>query len=194
MGRRGTAKGPPPVSPLAAVVRGALAGVVGTVALDAVNYAEYRSGGGTDAPLTWEFSGTIDSWDKAPAPAQVGRRLYEGFLQRPLPPSAADMVNNITHWGYGMLWGAQYGIVAGSGRRRRFSGVALASVVWLSGYAVLPLAKLYKPIWEYDAKTLAKDYAGHLAFGISTATAFSVLTARRRRGEATPSPRRAPQS
>ena len=182
MGRRGTAKGPPSITPLAAVVRGALAGVVGTVALDAVNYAEYRAGGGTEAPLTWEFSETIDSWDKAPAPAQIGKRLYEGFLQRPLPPSAADMVNNITHWGYGMFWGAQYGIVAGSRPRRRFAGVALATVVFLSGYAVLALAKLYKPIWEYDAKTLGKDYAGHLAFGISTATAFSILTARRRRG------------
>ena len=97
-----------------------------------------------------------------------------------------------------MVWGAQYGIVAGSRPRRRFSGLVLATVVFLSGYAVLPLAKLYKPIWKYDAKTLGKDYAGHLAFGISTATAFSVLTARRGRGPASgveaATPRRATKS
>ena len=49
---------------------------------------------------------------------------------------------------------------------------------------MLPLAKLYKPIWEYDAKTLAKDWSGHLSYGTTTATTFSILAlrARRRRG------------
>jgi hypothetical protein len=166
-------------SPLGAVVRGAVAGAVGTVALDAYNYALYRSGGGTDAPLAWEFSEGLDDWDKAPAPAQVGRRLYEGLLQRELPPSSARMVNNVTHWGYGIAWGAQFGVFAASTRPRRLRGPLLGTMVWLSGYAVLPLAKLYKPIWEYDGKTLAKDWGGHLAYGTATSVAFSVLTSRR---------------
>ena len=46
-----------------------------------------------------------------------------------------------------------------------------------SSYAVLPLAKLYKPIWEYDRKTLAKDLSAHLAYGLATAAAFRLLTA-----------------
>jgi hypothetical protein len=164
------------VSPLGAVVRGALAGAVGTVALDAVNYAQYRAGGGTEPPWAWEFSAGLDSWDSAPAPAQAGRRLYEGLFQRELPPSAARLVNNVTHWGYGIFWGAQYGVVRASITPRRLQGPIFGTVVWLSGYVILPLAKLYQPIWEYDAKTLAKDWVPHLAYGTATAAAFRVLT------------------
>jgi hypothetical protein len=162
-------------TPLQAVVRGAIAGAVGTVALDAYNYALYRAGGGTDAPLAWETSAGLDDWDKAPAPAQVGRRLYEGLFQKPLPPSSARLVNNVTHWGYGIFWGAQFGVVAASRRPGKLRGPLFGTLVWLSGYAILPLAKLYQPIWKYDAKTLAKDWGGHLSYGTATSTAFSIL-------------------
>jgi len=168
------------VSPLGAIVRGALAGAVGTLAMDACNYARYRSGGGTDAPLTWEFSGGLDSWEAAPAPAQVGRRLYEGFFQRELPGSSARLVNNVTHWATGIVWGAQFGIMASSTRRRRLRGPLFGTLVWLSSYVVLPAAKLYQPIWEYDPATLAKDWSGHLAYGTATSGAFTVLSGRRR--------------
>jgi hypothetical protein len=47
--------------------------------------------------------------------------------------------------------------------------------VWLSGYVVLPLAHLYKPIWEYDPKTLAQDLSAHLVYGLTTAAAFDVF-------------------
>jgi hypothetical protein len=166
------------MSPMGAVVRGALAGVVGTVAFDTANYAQYRAGGGTDEPLTWEFSAAVDSWENAPAPAQVGKRLYEGFTQTELPDSSARLVNNITHWLYGVSWGAAFGLV-GSMLPKRLRGPVFGTLVWLSGYVVLPLAKLYKPIWQYDAKTLAKDWSGHLAYGSATAAAFSTLSRRR---------------
>ena len=35
---------------------------------------------------------------------------------------------------------------------------------------------VYKPIWEYDAKTLAEDLTAHLAYGTGTGTAFWLLT------------------
>jgi len=163
------------ITPLGAVVRGALAGAAGTVALDAVNYIEYRAQGGEDRPLAWEFSARLDSWDDAPAPAQIGRRVVEGVFRIELPPSRARLVNNVMHWMYGVAWGAQYGVVAASTRRRRLQGPLFGTMVWLSGYVVLPLAKLYQPIWEYDGQTLAKDWAGHLAYGTTTATVFRVL-------------------
>ena len=164
------------MTPLGAVVRGAVAGAIGTLALDAVNYAEYRSQGGTDPPLAWELSAGLDSWDDAPAPAQIGRRIVEGVFRIELPASRARLVNNVMHWIYGVAWGAQYGVAAASVRRRpRLRGPLFGASVWLSGYVVLPLAKLYKPIWEYDASTLAKDLAPHLAYGTVTAKVFDVL-------------------
>ncbi|MDQ1393753.1 MAG: hypothetical protein QOF30_2730 [Acidimicrobiaceae bacterium] len=166
----------PALSPLGALARGAIAGAVGTVALDAANYAQYRAGGGQLKALQWEFAEGLDSWDDAPAPAQVGKRLYEGLFQKELPPSSARLVNNVTHWAYGTLWGAQYGVVAASTRPRRLQGPLFGTLVWLSGYVVLPLAKLYEPIWNYDGKTLAKDWSGHLAYGTTTAAAFRLLS------------------
>jgi hypothetical protein len=168
------------VSPLGAVGRGALAGAAGTTAMDLVLYARYKRGGGEQSLWAWEFGDGIRTWDDVSTPGQVGRRLLEGFLQRELPDRAARPVDNVVHWLYGLGWGAAYGIVAGSLHRRRGAGLAWGLVVWLTSYAVLPLAKLYRPIWEYDAKTLAKDLSAHLVFGTVTAVAFDVVRPRGR--------------
>jgi hypothetical protein len=164
-----------PLTPLAAVAGGILAGVVGTVCLDAVQYLKYRRSGGTEDPLAWEFA-PIDSWDKAPAPGQVAKRVIEGFTHRELPDRWAFPVSTVMHWAYGSSAAAGYGIVAGSLRKPRpVYGLPFGAIVWITGYVVLPEAGLYKPIWEYDAKTLAWDLAGHLSYGAGTGTAFWLL-------------------
>jgi uncharacterized membrane protein YagU involved in acid resistance len=152
------------MTPLAAVVGGVLAGVVGTVCLDAVNYLKYRSTGGKDGPLKWEFP-------------QVGKRLIEGFTQRELPDRWASPVSTVMHWSYGSGWGALYGILAGSLRRPNpLYGLPFGAVIWVSDYVLLPEAGLYKPIWDYDAKTLANDLSAHLAYGAGTGTTFWLIT------------------
>jgi hypothetical protein len=162
-------------TPLGAALRGLLAGAVGTVVMDLVLYRRYRSGGGTDDFLKWEFASVTD-WEHAPAPAIVGKRLVEGFTREPLPPDRAGLINNVMHWGYGSGWAAAYGLVAGSLRRPFVAlGAPFGATVWSSSYILLPLAKLYKPIWEYDAKTLWKDLSAHLAFGMGTSAAFALL-------------------
>jgi hypothetical protein len=50
-----------PITPLAAVVEGLLAGAVGTVSLDTVQYVRHRRAGGKESPLAWEFA-PIDGW------------------------------------------------------------------------------------------------------------------------------------
>lgn len=73
----------------------------------------------------------------------------------------------------------------GSVRRVRWwSGIAFASIVWLSDYVVLPLAKVYRPLWEYDAETLADDYSAHVVYGTTTSAAFAVLARLNARREA----------
>jgi hypothetical protein len=54
-------------------------------------------------------------------------------------------------------------------------GLPFGTAVWLTGYAVLPQAGIYRQIWEYDAKTLAIDLSGHLAYGAGTGVAFWLL-------------------
>jgi hypothetical protein len=170
-------------TPLGAVVRGLAAAAAGTLAMDLVLFARYRRGGGTSGFREWEFSSGITSWDGAPAPAHVGKRLVEGLFQTELHERWAPVVNNVTHWGYGVLGGAPYGLVVGSIHRPRLRyGLLFGAGVWGSGYVVLPAAKLYRPIWEYDRATLAKDLGAHLVYGLTTAAVFAGLSAAIGRG------------
>ena len=61
-------------------------------------------------------------------------------------------------------------------------GLTANNVTYAPGYVVLPAAGLYKPIWEYDAKTLAKDLSAHLAYGAGTGAAFWLLLRQGREG------------
>jgi hypothetical protein len=165
------------LTPLGAVWRGLVAGAAGTLAMDLYWFARSRAANGDRNFWAWETSVGLDSWEKAPAPAQVGRRIAEGLLGRELPAQRARLVNNVVHWVYGTVWGAVYGIVAGSTADPQTSyGLPLGAVVLAADYTVLPSAKLYKPIWEYDAKAVAADVGGHLVYGVSTAAAFRRLS------------------
>jgi uncharacterized membrane protein YagU involved in acid resistance len=164
-----------PLSPLAAVAGGLLAGLAGTAVMDAVLYARYRRDGGKVAPMAWEFP-PIENWEQASDPGQVAKRLIEGFTQRPIPDRWARLTTTVAHWAFGSASAAAYGVVAGSlGRPRPRDGLPFGTAVWTLGYVVLPQAGLYKQIWQYDVETLAKDLSAHLAYGVTTATAFSLL-------------------
>jgi hypothetical protein len=163
------------ISPLGAICRGALAGALGTIAMDTFLYARHRSQHGEQAPIDWEFGGP-SNWDSVSAPAQVGRRLYEGYFQRPLDERWARLTNNVMHWGYGIAWGSVLGVVAGSLPRRTWMyGPPFGATVWTSSYVALPAAGLYKPIYMYSVGELAPDLAAHLIFGTATAAALQVM-------------------
>jgi hypothetical protein len=165
-------------SPLGALGRGLLASAVGIAAMDLLWYYRYKRGGGQSSPFDWEFSAGLDDWSNASAPGQVGKRLYEGYFQKELAPRWAALTQNFVHWAYGLFWGAVYGIVTSTGRPPRIlSGLLFGSAVWLAAYVILPPAKIYKPIWQYDARTLAKDWSAQLVFGVATAgVPWSILT------------------
>lgn len=163
-------------TPLGAILKGAVAGIVGTAAMDAVWYLRYRKGGGEQSFTEWEFTG-VEDYESAPAPAQMGKRLVEGLLDVELDPRTASPMNNVVHWATGAGWGVSHGIVHGSMARPTILGGLLTGVgAWGSSYGVLAPAGLYKPMWEYDTKTLWKDLSAHLAFGLGTAIAYSILS------------------
>ena len=112
-------------------------------------------------------------WDPECAPENTR------FTQRELPDRWAFPLSTIAHWSYGSAWASLYGVLVGSLRRPHpLYGVPFGAAVWVSDYLTLPAAGLYKPIWEYDSKTLAKDLAGHLAYGAGTGAAFWLLCRR----------------
>ena len=165
------------ITPAGAIARGLVAGAIGTAAMDALLFSRYRRGGGEGSFGSWELSSGVTGWEDAPAPAHVGKRLVEGLFGVELPPSRASLVNNVTHWGYGILGGAQYGVAAASLPKSRIRhGLPFGASVWASGYVMLPAMKLYEPIWKYDARTLANDLSAHLVYGLATATGLRLLS------------------
>ncbi|MFF1634148.1 hypothetical protein [Leifsonia sp. NPDC058248] len=168
------------ITPVGAVARGAVAGLIGTLAMDVWLYAQYRRGHGTERFPEWEFSSDVTDWDNAPAPAQVGRRIVEGLFEVELPDSRAALTNNVMHWGYSVSAAVAYGMIAASLRKPRVGyGLIFGAGMWGASYAILTPMHLYKRITEYDAKTLGKDLAAHLVYGMATAAAFSLLISRR---------------
>jgi hypothetical protein len=160
------------------VTRGIAASAVGTLSMDLFLYRRYKRGGGESGFGAWESSRGLASWDDAPAPAKVGKRMVETVTRRELSPRWARTINNLTHWGYGMSAGAPFGLLAGRSRSPKLGyGVPFGAGVWATGYAVLPALGVYKPIWEYDLETLAKDLSAHLVFGAATDAALRALRA-----------------
>jgi len=149
-------------------LRGAVAGTLGTAAMDAVWYVRYKRGGGTQSFVDWEFSKGL-TWDTAPAPDQVGRKAAQALLGKDLTDDPAALVNNVVHWATGATWGAAYGALLGPRRPPVAAGLVFGPAVCATSYVVLPFLKLYRPIWQYDAKTLYQDFSAHTAFGLATA-------------------------
>jgi hypothetical protein len=159
------------------LVVGALAGAAGTAAMDWLLYTRYRRDGGKESFERWEFADDVMSWEQASAPGQVGQKAIRAVTGQDPPNEWARATTNIVHWATGIGWSVQYGALAGVTARHRWArAAALGPVVWLSGYVLLPLAKVYKPIWEYDAQTLAKDLSAHMVFGAVTSATFAALT------------------
>jgi hypothetical protein len=158
-------------------VRGAISGAVGLAAMDLLLYSRYRRGGGKDPFLRWEFAGAVMGWADASAPGRLGQQVERIVTGRQPPERWARTTTNVVHWATGIGWAAQYGVLAGRASSHTvLRALALGPVVWLSGYVILPLAGVYKPIWEYDARTLADDLSAHLVFGVTTSATYAALT------------------
>ena len=158
------------------IIRGVAASAVGTLAMDASLYRSYRQDGGNAGFPGWESSEGLASWENAPAPSLVAERLLERVLGHEVSPRYARLLNNATHWGFGLATGAAYGLLFGSRRKpKAWFGLPFGAAVWAGGYVVLPQLGVYEPIWKYDRKTLGKDLGAHLVFGTVTATAFRFL-------------------
>jgi hypothetical protein len=160
-----------------AVARGLTAGVLGTLAMDLLWYARHRREGGDQPFTSWEVTTSVESWDKAPAPAQMGRKLIEGLTGHDVPIERAAALSNVMHWAYGTTWATAYGLLVATRNRRRpwWHGPAFGAAVWASDYLTLPLAGVYEPIWRYDLGTLRKDLSAHLVFGTAADATLRVL-------------------
>jgi hypothetical protein len=138
--------------------------------MDLVWYTRARREGSDARFVDWEITRDLRSWDDAPAPAQMGRKIIAAVTGEDPPVDKAAAVSNAMHWAYGTTCGAVYALAFP--RRSWWAGLGLGAGVWASDYVTLPLAGVYKPIWEYDLPTLAKDLSAHLVYGVATDAAL----------------------
>jgi uncharacterized membrane protein YagU involved in acid resistance len=109
-------------------------------------------------------------------PAEVGRRIVEGVLQREVPEERIGVLNNAMHWLYGTSWGAVYGLVQSSQRSRgACDGPVFGAIVWSASLVHLPAMRLAPPVWEYPPDQLTSDVGFHLVYGIGVGAAFALL-------------------
>lgn len=166
---------------LGRVLRGVVAGAVGTLAMDMLWYARYREDGGDSRFGDWEFTSELQRWDDAPAPGKMGRKIIETVTGRDVPVERAVALSNVMHWAYGVSATVAYGLLvrALGTRRPLWHGPAFGAALWSSDYVTLPLAGVYEPIWKYDLPTLYEDLSAHLLFGQQpTRRSASLPTAR----------------
>lgn len=164
------------MTPLGAITRGALAGAVGTLAMDLLHWARSRSDGAGQSFPQWEQPESASDYDEAGAPAEVGRRVVEDVLEVDLPERTAGAMTETVHWTTGLGNGVAHGLRAASTSASWVGGGLLTGVgAFATSYTLLPVMGLYEPLWEYDPETIWDDLSAHLVFGLATGLAFRLL-------------------
>jgi hypothetical protein len=163
-------------SPLGAVARGLVAGVVGTAAMTAWQELSGRLESSGKSGGQGEGDGTGDPWEGAPAPAVVARRVLEGVFRQEVSAERIPLLTHLMHWGYGTGWGVAYGLLQGTVRANPLvHGALFGTGVWAASYLQLVPMGIYEPPWEYPPETLALDLSYHLVYGVATAAAYDAI-------------------
>lgn len=160
------------MTPLGAVARGLAAGLAGTAVMTVYQVAvqKLQSSGSDDS------QNGDQSWQDAPAPAQVGRRVLTGVFRQRVDEDKIPVLTHGVHWAYGTALGVLYGLAQGTLRAHPLRhGLAFGTGVWGLAYAQLVPMGVYEPPWKYPAKDLAVDWSYHAAYGIGVGAAFSAL-------------------
>ena len=158
------------------VLYGIGAGIIGTACMTALQEVALRVKRHTTVGMKHDEEVDEDPWKRAPAPAQLLKRVVEKATGVEPDAAAIPLYTNITHWGYGISLGAAYALAE---RRLRLktplAGVTFGLGVWAQSYATLVPLGLYKWPWHYPAKTIAKDVSYHLVYGTGTAVGYRFL-------------------
>lgn len=140
----------------AAVGKGLLAGLVGTVAMTLSSTAEakLRGRGSSSAPA--------DAAAKVLGVEPKGDREKARFA-------------TVVHWGYGTGWGAVRGLLGAVGMKGPAAAGAHFAAVWGSELVMLPALDVAPPITEWSAAEVGVDAAHHLVYAVATSLAYAFL-------------------
>ena len=162
-------------TPMEVSVKGALAGMAGTIVLTAALRTAARVVGGRQEAT--EPAGPASPQEPAAPPARLVSKVAAGVFERDLPPQTQRLLGQGIHWGYGALWGMIYGIVQASIRLPVLThGSILGLIVWLVGPLGLARAlKLAPPEVNEQRRLPLRSLFFHELYGWSVALVFALL-------------------
>ena len=137
--------------------KGLVAGFVGTAAMTVSSSLEAR--------LRHRAAST------APARATqkvLGIKEFDG-------PIAAARFNDLSHWGYGTMWGVVRGLFGTTGISPRAATAAHGAAVWGSAQVTLPALEIAPPFVFWGKKEVAIDVLHHAVYTAATGLAYAWL-------------------
>jgi hypothetical protein len=140
--------------------KGLVAGVVGTAAMTVSSSLEarLRHRAASSAP--------------ARATAKVlGIKEFEDDI-------AAARFNDLSHWGYGTMWGVVRGLLGAAGLSPKAATAAHGAAVWGNAAVTLPALEVAPPFVFWGRKEVAIDLWHHAVYAAATGAAYELLDRR----------------
>jgi hypothetical protein len=137
--------------------KGLLAGFIGTAAITVSSSLEarIRHRAASSAP--------------ARATAKVlGIKEFEDDI-------AAARFNDLSHWGYGTVFGVVRGLLGATGMPPKAATAAHGAAIWGSELVALPALEIVPPIVFWQKKEVAIDVFHHAVYVGATAIAYDFL-------------------
>lgn len=173
-GQRGTVETPGMI-----VMKGLLAGLAGTAAVTLAMQGLSAMMGPEQADRQEAEFGPPRHESPRQAPTETFvERGAATVGQQPLTQESKETLATATHWAYGSLWGAIYGLAHTTLRLPEPVGGALFGMtVWGVGpLSLFPAMKLTPPPSQQSGRTLATNGGLHLLYGWVTAWTFRFLS------------------
>jgi hypothetical protein len=149
------------------VALGAAAGLVGTMAIQALLKTHQKVSPGTMPPIEREPGEFMLNRVKHALPQK---------LQEHVPMKAEVVGGKLLGLGYGMTFGAIYAAARPKTQRAFLEGALFGLAAWASGYlGWLPGAKLMRPVWKHRPVQMILPVAEHALYGMATVTSYRWL-------------------
>jgi len=91
---------------------------------------------------------------------------------------AAARFNDLSHWGYGTMWGVVRGLLGATGMSPKAATAAHGAAVWGSAAVTLPALEVAPPFVFWGKKEVAIDLWHHAVYAAATGLAYRLVDGR----------------
>jgi hypothetical protein len=149
------------------IALGAAAGLAATFALQGIMTVKQKLAPSAAAPI---------KKDPGEFMVQQAERLLPASAMQKIPDTVETAASKSLHIGYGMMFGALYGLLRPRGGSILRNGALLGLVTWATGYlGWLPASGLMEPIWRHRPRQILVPAAENMAYGAAAVGAYEAL-------------------